>query len=136
MDDLFCEGGPKPSTTILDDDNFREFFKNHELWLKARGWLYVFEQSVKEYTCAAKDSGSSSEIRKEKFEHHEASARYYTRQLLDTFDRELFDSISCGRDAWVAVKAEYQKSTAKDVRKLEKQITHWKKEKRLSIKRA
>ncbi|KAI1003194.1 hypothetical protein K3495_g5013 [Podosphaera aphanis] len=121
---------------MLDDDNFRELFKNHELWLKARGWLYVFEQSVKEYTHAAKDSGSSSQKEKEKFERHEASARYYTRQLLNTFDRELFDSIPYGRDGWEAVKAEYQKSTAKDVRKLEKQITHWKKEKGLSVKRA
>ncbi|RKF82266.1 hypothetical protein GcM3_026044, partial [Golovinomyces cichoracearum] len=49
---------------------------------------------------------------------------------------ELFDSISCTRDAWAAIKAEYQKSNAKDVRRLEKQITHWTKPKGLSIKRA
>ncbi|KAI1008056.1 hypothetical protein K3495_g164 [Podosphaera aphanis] len=124
MDDFFSEGGPKPSATTLDAITSGSFIKNHELWLKAPGWLYVFELSIKEYTCAAKDSASSSENGKEKFERHEASASYYTRQLLNTFGRELFNSISCGRDAWVAVKAEYQKSTAKVVKKLEKQITH------------
>ncbi|RKF73796.1 hypothetical protein GcC1_088021 [Golovinomyces cichoracearum] len=87
--DNFSTGaGPKSSNIYLDDDNFREFFRNQELWLKAQKWL------------------------------------------------ELFDSISCTRDAWAAIKAEYQNINAKDVRRLEKQITHWTKPKGLSIKRA
>ncbi|KAI0998708.1 hypothetical protein K3495_g9485 [Podosphaera aphanis] len=136
--DNFATGaGPKPPSIYLDDDNFREFFRNQELWLKARGWLYVFQQTIKEYNLDP-DSKILSlvEEKKEKFEQHDASARYYTRQLLHTFDRELFDSISCSRDAWAAIKAEYQKSNANDVRRLEKQITHWTKPKGLSIKRA
>ncbi|RKF53250.1 hypothetical protein GcM3_220021, partial [Golovinomyces cichoracearum] len=76
MDDSFTSG-PKPPSLVLDE-NFREFFRNQELWLKTRGWLYVFEQT-----------------------------------------REEFASIP-----------------GNDVRKLEKEITHWKKESGLSIKRA
>ncbi|KAI1002583.1 hypothetical protein K3495_g5619 [Podosphaera aphanis] len=104
---------------------------------KARGWLHVFKQSIREYALKPNSQPPSlDQEKKEKFEQHDASARYYTRQLLHTFDRELFDSISCSRDAWDAIKAEYQKSNAKDVRRLEKQITHWTKPKGLSIKRA
>ncbi|RKF82270.1 hypothetical protein GcM3_026041 [Golovinomyces cichoracearum] len=47
--DNFSTGaGPKPPNIYLDDDNFREFFRNQELWLEARGWLYVFQQTIKE----------------------------------------------------------------------------------------
>ncbi|KAI1005314.1 hypothetical protein K3495_g2902 [Podosphaera aphanis] len=86
--DKFATGaGPKPPNIYLDDDNFREFFRNQELWLKARGWLYVFRQS--EYA-ANPDHKTHllDEEKQEKFDQHDASAQYYTRQLIHTIDRE------------------------------------------------
>ncbi|RKF75894.1 hypothetical protein GcM3_082044, partial [Golovinomyces cichoracearum] len=72
-DNVSTGAGPKPPNIYLDDDNFREFFRNQELWLKARGWLYVFQQIIKEY---ALDSNSKTlslvEEKKEKFEKHDA----------------------------------------------------------------
>ncbi|RKF61737.1 hypothetical protein OnM2_039009 [Erysiphe neolycopersici] len=55
-----------PPIIQLEDENHREFFRNHELW-----------------------RASNSET----FERHNASARYYTGKLLNSFNRELFDSI-------------------------------------------
>lgn len=141
MDDSFASG-PKPPSVVLDDENFREFFRNQELWLKTRGWLYVFEQTREEFASIPGNDplGGKKSIlnveKKERFDRHDASARYSTRHLLNSFDRELFDSISCSRDAWNAIKGEYMRNDSKDVRKLEKEITHWKKESGLSIKRA
>ncbi|RKF57446.1 hypothetical protein GcM3_188026, partial [Golovinomyces cichoracearum] len=132
---------PKQPCIVLDSDNFREFFKTQKLWLKTRGWLYVFEQKKHEFAAATNPTNNSSAngFDPEKlriFDHHDASARYSTRQLLSNFDRELFDSIECTKDAWNAVKKEYLKTDPKDVRKLEKEITTCKKGSGISIKRA
>ncbi|RKF56044.1 hypothetical protein OnM2_084034 [Erysiphe neolycopersici] len=75
-------------------------------------------------------------INPEFFERHNASARYFTKPLLNSFDRELFDSILCSKLVWARLKTEYKKSNPKDVRKLERKLTHWTKDKGLSIRRA
>lgn len=138
MEDL-ATGFQRPSSIQLDDENYRELFRNHELWLKSRGWLYVFEKTLEEFATVASSSGDKPILnidKRELFEKHDATARYFTRQLLNSFDRELFDSFSCSKTAWAAVKSEYKRVNPKDVRRIEKQITHWKKEKGLSIRRA
>ncbi|RKF59443.1 hypothetical protein GcC1_175042 [Golovinomyces cichoracearum] len=59
MDDSFGNE-PKKPCIVLDSDNFRVFFKTQELWLKTRGWLYVFEQTRQEFTAATNPTNNSS----------------------------------------------------------------------------
>ncbi|RKF65989.1 hypothetical protein OnM2_000038, partial [Erysiphe neolycopersici] len=120
--------GPRAPTIQLEDENHREFFRNHELWLRAKGWLYVFQVTSEELQKNSKLELEKGAFNSENFERHNASARYFTRQLLNSFDRELFDSIPCSKLAWARLKNEYQKSNPKDVRKLERKLTHWKKD--------
>lgn len=58
------------------------------------------------------------------FEKHDVSVGYFTCQSLNSCDGEFFDSFSCSKTVWAAVESEFKIVNSKDVRRIEKQITH------------
>ncbi|POS83664.1 hypothetical protein EPUL_002719 [Erysiphe pulchra] len=106
-----------PSDVLLGEQA-REVIQQHVRQFLHRTWTYI-----QQHTSSLPSDELADKILQITEENSQSSY-------------ELFDGFTCSKTAWAAVKNEYKRVRPKDVRKLESQITHWKKEKGLSIKRA
>lgn len=136
-----------PLPHIEVHENFmRETFGSMQAYDGVRDWSSAFKNTAQEFaseiSCAASntatvlaDGSGSSHREKEIYERHAASARYFTRQLLNSFYPEHGDATSCRKLPGGPVESNFPSDTPKHGRGLERKFSRWKNGKKISVKR-
>ncbi|CAD6502699.1 BgTH12-05289 [Blumeria graminis f. sp. triticale] len=124
-----------------------ETFGNGQAYQEVQEWPYAFKNTVQELasveiSCPGSntahdtaDRSGTSNREKEIYERHAASARYFTRQLLNSFCQEHSDAMSSRKLPCSTVKCDFQSDNPKHSRGLERKFSRWKNGKKISMKR-
>ncbi|SZF05461.1 unnamed protein product [Blumeria hordei] len=124
-----------------------ETFASEQAYHEVREWSCAFKNTVQELasveiSCPGSNTASdiadrsgSPNREKEIYERHAASARYFTRQLLNSFYQEHSDAMSCRRLPCSTVKCDFQSDNPKHLGRLERKFSRWKNGKKISVKR-